>query len=61
MGNRFMSQQCQNMILSIGIFESACEMAAQKDDGVITKDEEKVLKRIQKAADQFKKELSKVK
>ena len=45
----------------VSTFEHSCEMAAMKDDGKISRDEEKQLKKIKAAAQAFKKELEKVK
>ena len=42
-------------------FERSCEMAAMKDDGKISRDEEKQLKKIKAAAQAFCKELEKAK
>lgn len=56
--NPFISAQCKNMILMVQTFTHSCKMAAIKDDGQISKDEEKVLKKINKAAEQFMRILS---
>ena len=42
-------------------FEQSCELAATKDDGKVSKDEAKQLKRIKAAVETFCKELDKVK
>ncbi|WP_295343313.1 hypothetical protein [uncultured Prevotella sp.] len=42
-------------------FGQSCELAATKDDGKISKDEAKQLKRIKAAVEMFCKELDKVK
>lgn len=42
-------------------FGQSCELAAMKDDGQISKDEIKQLKRIKAAVEAFCKELDKVK
>lgn len=60
MMNTFIQAQCRNMILMVQTFEQACNMAAQKDDGKISKEEEKALKAIRAAADKFKNELRKI-
>lgn len=51
--NQFISAQCKNMKLMVQTFSHSCKMAAFKDDGQIDRDEEKTLKKINKAADQF--------
>jgi len=48
------------MIISIQTFQQACEMAAFKDDGEISKAEKRTLKRIRAAASAFKAELEKI-
>lgn len=53
MSNQFIKMQCENMITMIATFRQSCEMAASQDDGKISKDEEKFLKKMNKAADQF--------
>ena len=60
MMNTFIQAQCRNMILMVQTFEQACNMAAQKDDGKISREEEKTLKAITAAAEKFKKELKKI-
>lgn len=57
--NIFIDAQCKNMIAMVNTFVQACEMASQKDDGSISKDEEKTLKRIKTAAEKFKAEIAK--
>ena len=56
--NSFIKDQCKNMITTVAVFEQACEMSAKKDDGTISKEEEKALKHIRKAAKAFKAELA---
>ena len=58
--NNFMIIQCKNMVASVRIFYQTCEMAAKKDDGQISKDEQKTLKAIRRATDAFIKELTRL-
>lgn len=58
--NYYIDAQCKNMIAMINTFLQGCELAAKKDDGTISKDELKKLKRINKAAEAFKAELKKI-
>lgn len=51
MNNRFIKSQCENMIIMLGTFKQSCEMAAKQDDGAVSKEEEKDLKKINKAVD----------
>lgn len=53
MSNQFIRMQCENMLTMIETFRQSCEMAARQDDGKVSKEEEKFLKKMNKAADQF--------
>ena len=59
--NSYIYAQIINRQTMVKTFEQACELAALKDDGKISKDEAKQIKRIKAAAQQFHKELEKVK
>ena len=59
--NSYIYAQIVNIQTMVKTFEQACELAALKDDGQISKEEAKQLKRIKAAAQQFHKELEKVK
>ena len=59
--NSFIEAQIANMITVTETFTHACEMAALKDDGRISKDEEKQLKKIKAASEKFIKELNHIK
>lgn len=59
--NSYIYAQIINMQAMTRTFEQACELAARKDDGKVSKEEEKQLKRIKAAVQQFNKELEKVK
>ena len=58
--NYYIDAQCKNMIAMVNTFEQACTMAATKDDGALSKEEEKKLKKIRAAAKRFKDELNKI-
>lgn len=53
MNNRFIKAQCENMIIMINTFKQSCDLAAKQDDGSVSKEEAKDLKRINKAADRM--------
>jgi len=55
--NTFIQIQCRNMISSVRIFLQACELAAKKDDGFISKSEQRTLNAIHAAARSFIREL----
>lgn len=58
--NHYINAQCRNMIAMINAFEHSCELAATQDDGKISKDEAKTLKRIKESAQRFKLELIRI-
>lgn len=57
--NFYIESEKLNMANMLQHFLTTIEMAAMKDDGVISKEEEKEIKRLRKAADAFIKELNK--
>ena len=59
--NHYIYAQILNMQAMAKTFGQSCELAAMKDDGQISKDEVKQLKRIKAAVEAFCKELDKVK
>lgn len=59
--NSYIEAQIFNMKSMVKVFTQSCELAARKDDGQISKDEEKKLKQIKAAAEKFCKELDKIK
>ena len=59
--NRFMQSQVNAALLSLKALDQSIEMAAQKDDGVISKEEKKQIKKIRKAVKKFSQAMDKVK
>ena len=59
--NHYIYAQILKMQAMAKTFGQSCELAAMKDDGQISKDEVKQLKRIKAAVEAFCKELDKVK
>ena len=59
--NSYIEAQIFNMKSMVKVFTQSCELAARKDDGQISKDEEKQLKQIKATAEKFCKELDKIK
>lgn len=57
--NNYIRAQITNMLALTASFKQACKIAALQNDGVVDKEEEKLLKAIEKAADNFTKELNK--
>ena len=58
--NIFIDAQCKNIIAMVNTFVQSCEMAARQDDGTLSREEEKTLKRIRAAAEKFNAELKKI-
>lgn len=59
--NSYIKAQILNITTMTKTFEQACEMAAMKDDGKISREEEKQLKKIRAASQKFRKELESIK
>ena len=59
--NHYIHAQILNMRAMAKTFFQSCEMAAMKDDGQISKDEAKQLKKLKIATEQFCKELERIK
>lgn len=59
--NSFIQAQILNITTMTKSFEQACELAAMKDDGKISREEEKQLKKIKAASQRFRKELESIK
>lgn len=59
--NHYIHAQILNMQAMAKSFCQACELAATKDDGKISRDEAKQLKRIKAAVESFCKELNRAK
>ena len=59
--NSYIKAQILNITTMTKTFEQAGEMAAMKDDGKISREEEKQLKKIKAASQKFRKELESIK
>ena len=60
MDNQYMQAQCKNMVTMVAAFSQACELAALEDDGVLSKNEKRELRKIQAAVQRFQGELQRV-
>lgn len=60
MNNPYIKAQCQNMISVLAAFSTACELAAYEDDGALSKEEFRQLRKIRAAATRFQAELQRV-
>ena len=59
--NTFLKAQIDNMINTLDVSETSCEMAAIQDDGVIDKKEDKALQKLKKATADYSKVLQSIK
>ena len=55
--NNYLETSIRSAIGYLGTFEQAVKMAALKDDGEVTKDEEKLIKKLAKATQKYRDEL----
>lgn len=58
--NSYTAQQIKNMMQTIETFDHACTLACKMDDGIISKEEKKLLGKITKANNRYKKALMKL-
>lgn len=56
--NTYLRMQVENMLQTLNAFDVGCDMAVRQDDGVMDRQEEKMLKTLKKATDTFRKELN---
>lgn len=59
--NQYIENQIENMITMAKTFEHACKMSALKNDGIIEKEEQRQLNKINKATERFISDLKKIK
>lgn len=59
--NQYIENQISNMVTIVKTFEQSCKMSALKNDGIIEKDEERQLDKINKATERFISDLKKIK
>ena len=59
--NQFMQAQINSALLSLDTLDKSLELSALKDDGQISKEEEKQIKKIRKAIKDFKDTMEKIK
>ena len=58
--NDHMRLQIKTMLVSIDTFRNGLKIGAMKDDGVIDKNEKKILKKAEKASEQYAVKLKKL-
>lgn len=59
--NSYIQAQIVNITTITKTFEHACEMAALKDDGKVSREEERQLKKIKAASQRFIRDLEAIK
>lgn len=59
--NQYIENQISNMVTIVKTFEQSCKMSALKNDGIIEKDEQRQLDKINKATERFISDLKKIK
>ena len=58
--NRFMKSQVNNALIALETLNSSLELSARQDDGVISKEEKKQIRKIRKAIGKFKKAMKRL-
>ena len=58
--NEFMKSQVNNALLSLKTLDKSIELAAVQDDGVMSKEEQKQVKRIRRAIRRFEKDMARL-
>jgi len=58
--NTYLETQIVNQITMVENFKSTCKIASTKDDGVTSKEEKKILDKIDKESDKYIKKLKKI-
>lgn len=58
--NSYIHAQILNMLAMTKTFEQSCRMAAMQDDGKISAEETKIIKKISSASEKFRRELESI-
>ena len=58
--NSFMKAQINNALIAVKSLDQSIEMAAKQDDGIVTKEEKKQIKKIRKAIRKFQEAMNKL-
>ena len=59
--NQYIKYQIDNMVTIAKTFEQSCKMSALKNDGIIEKDEQRQIDKINKVTERFITDLKKIK
>ncbi len=58
--NEFMKSQVNNALMSLKTLDKSIELAAVQDDGVMSREEQKQVKRIRRAIRRFEKDMARL-
>lgn len=58
--NEQMKLQIQTVLVSVGNFRNGLKVSALKNDGIIDKEEEKILRKAEEASEKYEKALKKL-
>ncbi len=58
--NTFIQIQLKYMVSSVEAFMQSCKLAATKDDGIISKEEQRILRKINRASNRYNKQLNRI-
>ena len=58
--NRYIKSQITTMISSLNLFVKSLEISALQDDGIISKEEDKIIRKLKKVTEKYKEELEKI-
>lgn len=58
--NQFMKSQVANALMSLKTLDKSIELAAVQDDGVMSREEQKQVKRIRRAIRRFEKDMARL-
>ena len=58
--NEFMKSQVNNALLSLKTLDKSIELAAVQDDGIMSREEQKQVKRIRRAIRRFEKDMARL-
>ena len=58
--NTFIRIQIRCMLSSVEAFMQSCRLAATKDDGIISKEEQRILRKINRVSNRYNKQLSRI-
>ena len=58
--NTFIQIQINYMVSSVEAFMRSCKLAATKDDGIVSKEERRILRKINRASNRYNRQLNRI-